>query len=187
MAAAKTKEVEVQDAKTVAMIESVPLMSRTARQDLVAESSSVAELRERLGAVVNWEDIETSFRVVSAAEFEGKPCVIASFNFNASTKFLNTEITPEGNEIEVPAEFVSMLVAGYDPDKDRITSSWVIVNDGSRDAGIAAQIRKYISKTTGDPRTAPAIRASNGFRKSEYPLTKEKHGTVGTGTTWFIG
>lgn len=186
----KTKDiVESVPQDIVQMIESVPLMSRSARQDLVAEATSVAELRDRLGDIVDWSDIEVSFDVVSAEMFENKPCIIGAFNFNESTKYLNKvpDSMNPGEFNHVPSEFVSLLVAGYDETSDSLTSRWVIINDGSRDAGIRNQIDKYVSKTTGDPRTAPAIKATKGFRKSEYPLTEEKHGTVGTGVTWFIG
>jgi hypothetical protein len=182
--AAKTKEVELKN--ETAVVETVRPMSRTERQDTVAEARNVAELRSSIGTMVDWSDIETSFEILKASAFEGKPCVIGAFNFNTSTKFLRDEVNSLGEVIKVPGEFVSMLVAGYDPATDELTSNWVIVNDGSVNAGIRKQLEKYIDKTTGDPRTAPAIRASNGFRKSEYPLTEEQHGTVGTGTTWFI-
>lgn len=170
-------------------------LSVSARQNSVGGILSLSDLREKLGQEVSWAEIEPTFTVVNQEVFEGKPMVIGGFRFNQSKKF--TKENPSGEGL-IPAEFVSMLVAAYDPANEELVSVgvdqitgellyWVIVNDGG--AGINMQLERYAAKFDTDinvgARRVPPIKAEHGLRRSEYPYDDGK--TVSTATTWYIG
>lgn len=180
---------EVEDAGT-----DIALPTLTSRQDAVARVSNLAALRQFMGQPISWEEIEPSFDVLTQEHFEGLSLVIGGFRFNDSTKYASPD--PTNPDVLIPARFVSMLVAAFDPDSEEFTTPWVIVNDGS--TGIAKQLQKMISNNTGEDALlmsreeinahanhVPPILASRGFRRSDYPYTDEK-GNVSTATTWYI-
>lgn len=171
------------------------LKSYSNRQDRVTQATSLSDLREVFGSTLDWQEIEPSFTIVDKDVFEGKPCVIGAFRFNQSKQY--TQKSPNG-EVDIPSEFVSMLVARYDPQTEEILPAgvysqttglmptWVVVNDGS--AGINQQLERYARRFDEDvhvgARKAPPLRASAGFRKSSYPVETED-GMI-TGVTWYI-
>jgi len=186
---AKSSEVDVveESAKEV-------VLSHAARQSAVAAITNLAELRETLGATRSWEEIEPSFTVVRKDFFEDRPLVIGGFRFNQSKKFMMKN--PDNPEVLIPAEFVSMLVAAYDPKSENLIGIeeavnphtgeipyWVIVNDGS--TGIRDQLTRYASKYDDDTAKCPPLVINKGLRKSEYPYESEEG--VQTATTWYLG
>src|SRR6185312_14155876 len=116
------------------------------RQDKVAQVTNLSALRQLIGQPISWQEIEPSFDVLTQEHFDGLPLVIGGFRFNDSTKFASKD--PENPDVLIPARFVSLLCAAYDPDSEEFTSPWVIVNDGS--TGIAKQLQKMISNVTGE-------------------------------------
>lgn len=156
-----------------------------ARQDALLGSQSLGELKEVFGALTDWEDIEPRFDVIKdKSTFEGKPLIIGAFRFNVSTKFTKA-VTDEatGEVVQQPAEFVSLMVAEFDPESESLTSPWKIVNDGG--TGIKEQLIRYAGRYGNEPLLCPPVRLNNGLRKSEYPF-EESDGSMSTATTWYL-
>lgn len=189
--AGKNKSTDVAEVEPTT---AVALPTLNSRQDAVAKVSNLSALRQYIGQPIDWQEIEPSFDVLNQEVFNDTPLVIGGFRFNDSTKFASPD--PGNPDVLIPARFVSMLVAAYDPNTEDFTSPWVIVNDGS--TGIAKQLQKMISNITGEDafemsreeinrhaNSVPPILAEKGFRRSDYPYTDEK-GNVSTATTWYI-
>jgi hypothetical protein len=183
--AAKTAE-ESQDMEKVPdnAVAVMPSLKSRARQDAVAQATSLGDLREVFGdTITSWEEIEPQFEVIKdKALFEGIPVVVGAFRFNQSNKFVKMVEDNTGKKNPVPAEFVSMLLAAYDPESETLTSPWVIVNDGG--TGIKEQLETYAARYGDDPLKCPPIKV-NGFRRSEYPYT-DAEGNISTATTWYL-
>lgn len=179
-------------AKTVAVpeteiteVEEFRPLKTMARQDALLGSQSLGELKEVFGSLVDWEEIEPRFDVVKdKSTFEGKPLIIGAFRFNTSNKFTKA-VTDDatGEVLQVPAEFVSLMVAEFDPETEALTSQWKIVNDGG--SGIKEQLIRYAGRYDGDPLLCPPVRLNAGLRKSEYPY-EELDGSMSTATTWYL-
>lgn len=168
-----------------AEIEEFKPLKTMARQEALLGSQTLGELREVFGQLIDWEEIEPQFTVIKDKSlFDGKPMVIGAFRFNVSKKF-TTQVVDEatGEVVNVPAEFVSMMVATYNEETESLSSDWQIVNDGS--TGIKEQLIRYASRYDGQPLLCPPIRLSKGMRKSEYPYT-DGDGKVSTATTWYL-
>jgi hypothetical protein len=98
----------------------------------------------------------------------------------------------------VPGEFVSMLLAAFDPASEQLTTPWVVVNDGG--TGIRAQLERHtkrydvnadtLPELNAAARRVPPIRLDTGFRRSDYPYEeKNEKGevvSVSTATTWYM-
>lgn len=190
MATKKKSEVEV--VENVTSNQEV-VLSHSARQNSVGAVTTLGELRSIFGETAAWEDIEPGFTVVEKEAFEGKPVVIGAFRFNQSKKFMRKNA--EGHLI--PGEFVSMLVAQYDPETEELVPTaarksgeaiyWVIVNDGG--TGINQQLERYAKKydaldINAGAKVAPPFTVENGFRRSDYSYDDGE--TVGEATTWYL-
>lgn len=176
-----------------AVEENAVVITMSKRQDAVDQVSNLAELQERFGSTLSWQDIEPSFLVAMKDQFEGVPFVIAGFRMNESTKFLTKdEVNPE---ILVPGRFVSMLVAAYDENTGDFISPWVILNDGS--TGIRDSLVRYVKKVSGDAdidatkeefnswaAKVPPIKCERGLRASHYNYDTGE--SVVEATTWYI-
>lgn len=180
MARVKTADVAVVESNE---IDKVPNLTNNARQQVVAQTQSLGELREIFGSTVDWQEIEPSFTVSDQETFEGMPIIIGAFRFNESKKFLKKieDSQNPGSFHMVPAEFVSMLLAAFDPDTETLTTPWVIVNDGG--TGIKAQLERY-SDSVGSPEAVRPIRSLNGFRRSEYDY--DDGDSISRATTWYL-
>jgi hypothetical protein len=164
------------------------------RQDQALKITDLAGLRNLIGQDVAWSEIEPSFDVLNQEAFEDLPLIIGGFRLNESKQYAKPN--PLNPKVLIPAEFVSMLVAAYDPDSETLTTPWVIVNDGS--TGIKGQLLRFVSTKAGETSDdmgiielnrfaaeIPPIRCEKGFRRSDY-VKELPDGSVASATTWYI-